>query len=451
MEPTFRPFSRPPRDGVRRLWPLWLIFVAMANAEQPQFGTQNLPPPTRAPSPADSKLTPPLPEGPDNLTTDLEANEAVTPLMPDGMEKTGDMPPPVLAAPRRWTFFVEGRAIYDDNIFLSANGQEKSSMVMLLTPSLTFRTGDTMTKRGSYAIVGYTPSASFFIDESDENSLDHTARFELQKSLGKLAVAVDGKYQRLSGATAELSDRVDRDEAGARARAHYDVSLRTGIETSVAYNTVRYLDSGLDDYDEWVSETFIGYEFSGHTRMGAGGAVGRLNVDGQNSQSYQRALVRVTTDPTGKITLDAKAGVEFRHTDAGKQTTPVFNLAAEYRPTGRTSIGVSVYRDVSASGSIENENVTRTGATLRIMQKLSSRFTAGVEAGYERLEYTSTESGAVSSGREDDYFFLRPSLRYDFSEGRRAEIYYSLRQDDSTISDFDFTANQTGLAVGFDF
>jgi hypothetical protein len=391
------------------------------------------------------------PDGPVSLTTDLQPRDAATPLMPEGAENGPAEAAPVITTRKRWTFAVESRAIYDDNIFLSAKGQEKSDMVFLLTPSLTYRSGDVISKRGSYAIVGYTPSGSFFADDSDENSLDHSVRADLQKTLGKLAVGVDGKYQRLSGATPELSDRVDRDEAGARARLHYDVSLRTGIETSVAYNTVRYQESNLDDYDEWVSETFVGYEVSGRTRIAAGGAVGTLDVDGAKAQDYQRALVKVTTDPTGKITLEAKGGAEFRHTGAGNETTPVFNVSAEYRPTGRTSAGVSVYRDVSASGSIDNENVTRTGATFRVMQKLGSRLTAGLEAGYERMEYTTTEAGAVESGRDDKYFFFRPSLRYDFSEGRRAEVYYSLRKDNSTLSEFDFVADQAGLAVGFEF
>ena len=67
------------------------------------------------------------------------------------------------------------------------------------------------------------------------------------------------------------------------------------------------------------------------------------------------------------------------------------------------------------------------------------------------MTYATTESGAVSSGRQDEYFFIRPSLRYEFQQGRRAEIYYSYREDDSTLSNFDFAANQTGIALGFDF
>jgi hypothetical protein len=456
MKPTSDPTIVYRSGGLSWWWSLSLMMAGTVSAELPeygpkvpQYGPKRLSDTTNIP--IRGEYVPPQSAGPVSLTTDLQPNEASTPLLPYGAENTPVEPEPVIPSHKRWTFSIEARSIYDDNIFLSAKGKEKSDMVFLFTPSVTFRAGDTATKRGSYAIASYTPSASFFTDDSGENSVDHTVRVDLQKRFGKLAVGVDGKYQRLSGATPELSDRVDRDEAGAKLRLRYDFSDRTGIETSAGYSKVKYRESNLDNYEEWVSETFAAYQLSGRTRIAAGGAVGRLDVDGRKSQNYQRGLVRVTTDPTGKLTLDAKGGVEFRRTGAGKETTPVFNVSAEYRPTTRTSAGVSVYREVTASGSVENENLTRTGATLRVMQKLGSRFTAGLEAGYEKMEYATTEAGTVSSGREDEYFFLRPSLRYEFSEGRRAEIYYSLRRDNSTISDFDFAANQAGLAVGFDF
>jgi hypothetical protein len=373
---------------------------------------------------------------------------AATPLLPEGTDAPTE---PVLDSGRPWTFSVEARSIYDDNIFLGPEGTEQSDVVFLLAPSVTWRSGDIARRYGSYGIVSYTASASFFVDEGDENSLDHSFRADLQRRFGRLSAGIDGRYQRLSGATPELSDRVDRDEAAARLRLAYDIGGRTSIEASGGYSIVDYQDAGLTDYDEWLAEAFIGYQIGGRTRAALGGAVGQLNVDRGESQDFTRALLKVSTDPTGKFTLDAKGGAEFRDTAAGSETTPVYSLTGEYRPTGRTSVAAVVYREVTASGSIEHENVTRTGASLRVQQRLGQRFTASIEAGCENLDYDSTEAGAVASGRDDDYFFIRPSLRYELSEGRRAEIYYSLRRDDSSLSEFDFKANQAGLALGFDF
>jgi Putative beta-barrel porin 2 len=401
--------------------------------------------------PVRGEYTPPKAAGPASLTTELSPSELATPLLPEGMEDDLIEPLPPVDAKKRWTLTVEARAIYDDNIFLSAPGREQSDFVFLFTPSISYRRGDTATRHGSYIAANYTASGSLFADHSEENSLDHSFRFDAQKQFGKLALGADGKYQRLSGATVELSDRVDRDEAGARLRARYDLSSKTSVEASGGWSTVRYREGTLEDYDEWVAETYVGYQVTGRTRVAAGGAVGQLDVEGQEGQDYTRALVKVTTEPSGKLTLDAKAGMEWRNTEAGSQDTPVFNVTAEYRPTARTSLSGAVYRDVSASGSLEGENVTRTGGSVRVQQKLGSALTASVEAGYEQLEYDATESGAPESRREDEYFFVRPSLRYERREGRRLELYYSHREDNSTINLYDFEAGQVGLAFACDF
>ena len=388
---------------------------------------------------------------PASLTTELFPNEAGAPLLPEGAEAMNLEAGEIIGSAKRWTFSLEARSIYDDNIFLSPKGKEQGDVVFLLTPSVAYRRGDAAGRRESYLVASYSPSASFFLDHSGENSVDHTVRADLQKKFGKFTVGLDGRYQRLSGATVELSDRVDRNEAGARLRSRYEFSGRTSVEASAAWNAVDYSDSAFSNYTEWVAETFVGYQATGRTRLAVGGAVGTMDVDGGSSQDFGRVLVKATTDATGKLTLDAKGGVEFRNTGAGSQTTPVFTVTAEYRPTARTSVGGMLYREVTASGSVTDENVTRTGAAVRVQQKFGSHLTAAIEAGFEQLNYESSEAGAPDSGREDEYFFVRPSLRYEFTEGRRAEIYYSLRKDDSSVSEFDFEANQTGLALAFDF
>ena len=401
--------------------------------------------------PIRGEYVPPPQSGPVSLTTELSPNDLSTPLLPHGAENDMVEPPPPVDTKKRWTLTLEARAIYDDNIFLSRPGREESDFVFLLSPTLTYRRGDTMARRDSYILASANAAGSVFTDHGEENSVDYSLRFDAQKRLGKLAIGVDGKYQRLSGATVELSDRVDRDEAGARVRLLYDLSGRTNIEASAGWNTVSYRERALEDYDEWVAETFVGYQVTGRTRIAGGGAVGSMDVEGRERQDFTRALIKVTTEASGKLTLDAKGGMEWRDTAAGSQTTPVFNVLAEYRPTGRTSIGGSVFREVTASGSVEGENVTRTGASIRVQQKLGRSLTAGVEAGYEQLQYDATEGGTADSGREDAYFFVRPSLRYELREGRRFELYYSHREDNSSVNLYDFDADQIGLAFACDF
>jgi len=391
----------------------------------------------------------PASSGPVVMGTDLEPNAAVTPMSPE------QTPPefadaPVLTGTDPWVFSVELASLYDDNVRLS-NRDQQSDFVFMLTASVAWQNGDVKKKRGSWARVFYEATGLAFAKDSQENNVDHDFQAGGQKRWGSLAVALEGRYRRLSGATPDLGDRVQRDEYGVKASGEYDVGGRTFLEANAGYHAVRYQESALADYDEWLAEGFAGYEWTGRTRLAVGGAVGRMDVQGSGKQDFQRALVKVSRASSGALGLNAKAGAEFRQTGSGNDVTPVFAMGADWEPVAdSTRVSVQAFRETVASGALAGENYLRTGAALRLAQQIGTRFSAGLETGYEQLQYSGTSSG-VSSGRADDYFFARPSLKYEFAGSRHAEVFYSFREDDSSVEDFSFNANQWGLAFGLEF
>ena len=387
--------------------------------------------------------------GPVVMGTDLDPNAAVTPLSPE------QTPPefldgPIVEPTDPWVFSVEVASLYDDNIRLS-NREAQQDFLFVLSASVAWQWGDIRLKRGSWARVYYEATGVAFAEQSDENSVDHDFQAGVQKRAGRSAAALEGRYRRLSGATPDLGDRVQRDDYQVKLSGAYELGGRTYLEGNTSWNAVRYQDSGLADYDEILGELFAGYELSGRTKVSAGGAVGQLKVAGSGKQDFQRALFKVARASTGALGLTGKAGAEFRQTKTRNNVTPVFSIAADYEPVeDSTRVTAEIFRETVASGALAGENYLRTGGALRLTQRLGSRFVAGVDAGYERLEYAEAASG-VDSGRSDDYFFAKPSLKYEFNARRRAEVFYSFREDESSLEDFSFTANQWGLSFGLDF
>ncbi len=387
--------------------------------------------------------------GPVVMGTDLQPNAAVTPLLPDNMTPEF-LDEPLVLEEDPWVFGVEVSALYDDNIRLSSRDPQDDFLFVLGT-SVAWQWGDTVKKRGSWARLYYQATGIFFLKENAENKVDHDLQAGGQKRWGRLAAAMEGRFQRLSGATPDLGDRVERNDSRVSARVTYDMGGRTFVEAESSWNAVRYEDDNLADYDEWAVEGFAGYELSGRTRVAAGGAVGQLDVAGAGTQDFQRALVKLNRASTGALGMTGKAGAEFRQTRHGSTTTPVFALAADWEPVeDGTQVTVEAFRESVSSGSLAGENYLRTGGALRLFQDLGPRFGAGLAAGYERLDYSQAGSGRAS-GREDDYYFVRPSLKYEFAARRRAEVFYSFREDDSSLEDFSFTANQWGLSFGLEF
>ena len=359
--------------------------------------------------------------------------------------------PPVLNNGKRVQFSLDVDAVYDDNIYFSSKNPV-TDFIFVASPKLTLQRGDFRAREESFGILNYNPQAIFFAKSGADNTLDQNLKAEVQYTIARLAIGLESSYKHLSGATPDLGDRVERDEGAAKLRLAYGWGAKMEAESTFLYTTTQYDPKELADFSEFVNETFLRYQVSARTKAALGVGVGKLDVDGFGDQVFERALLQVISDVGAKFTLQAKAGVEFRQTDLEDDVTPIFSLAMDYRIREGTTLALEAYRDVTASGGAPGENLTRTGIAAKVSQRLGNRFIGNLAVGYEQNAYYATsKSTTAEAGRKDDYFFIRPSLLYQLREGRRFELYYTHREDDSNIPDSSFEANQVGASVGFDF
>jgi hypothetical protein len=85
-----------------------------------------------------------------------------------------------------------------------------------------------------------------------------------------------------------------------------------------------------------------------------------------------------------------------------------------------------------------------------VRQRFLQRFFVAVAGGYENSDYFSTVS-AVSSNRQDDYYFVQPSIDFSITRFWTFGAYYLHRQNDSSSVSFSFDDNQVGLRSGLVF
>jgi hypothetical protein len=401
--------------------------------------------------PLPTEVSPILPEGriePDSGRDKPDGPE--TPLLADGAANVPPVPP-ILTGGKRVQLSLDVSATYDDNVFFSARDTQ-SDFVFVASPKLTLQNGDFRAKEETFGILNYNPQAIFFSKGTADNTLDQHVKAEVQYAIARLSIGLEGSFNRVSDPTPDLGGRVDRNETKTRLRATYGWGPKLEAETNFLYTGTNYDPSQLADFSEFVNETFIRYQVTARTKAALGFGIGRLNVDGFGNQDFERVLVQVLSDVGSKLTLKAKGGVEFRQTEVGDETTPVFSLAMDYKIREGTSLALEAYREVTASGGEPGQNVTRTGIAAKVRQKMGERFVAGLDAGYEHLAYAASSNRlTTSTSRDDDYFFVRPSLTYELAEGRRFELYYLHRQNDSSQADSSFDGNQLGASVGVDF
>ena len=127
-----------------------------------------------------------------------------------------------------------------------------------------------------------------------------------------------------------------------------------------------------------------------------------------------------------------------------------FSANVTWSPRESTDVTLHAYQEVSASASQSGENYTLTGLSLAMHQRLGQRWLAGLEAGIESADYSLT-SGTSGSGREDEMFFIRPTLAYEFTETLGLLFYLTIRSNDSNDPGFGYDNTLAGIRLDYTF
>jgi len=107
-------------------------------------------------------------------------------------------------------------------------------------------------------------------------------------------------------------------------------------------------------------------------------------------------------------------------------------------------------RRTVSSASLAGQDYSDTNISLTFSQRLFSRVNLSLGVGYQNLDYLSATTGA-STARNDDYFYIEPSIDVDITRYWSIGFYYLYRQDSSTLALFSFYDNQFGVRTSLTF
>ena len=367
--------------------------------------------------------------------------------------------------PRRFHYTVRltVRGVYDDNIFIS-HTDRVSDYYFAIEPAITVGFGDIEGRGGNYLRLDYMPSVILFVDHSDQDTVEHLIRLEGQYRFSRLTLNLTQDVDILDGAN--LNSTLDTTglwaniDVSAQTRLNlYVTRLRANYELTGKLFLTGEFDASVYDYPDFISSQdisgglCINYQWTPKVVVGLGGTGGYDFVDDPNpDQSFEQANVRINYQATGKLNLAASVGVEFRQFDGnrGDRVTPVFEVGAVYQPFDGTSVTLAAGRRMLNSGFFGDQDFATTYVIARIQQRLLQRIYLGLAAGYENADYFPTATG-VSATRDDNYYFVEPSLDVLITRWLSAGVYYLHRQDNSSIDFFSFYDNQVGVRATLRF
>ena len=285
--------------------------------------------------------------------------------------------------------------------------------------------------------------------------LSQTGGLDIARQGSRLAFRLGVSASSGSGYDIERNGQTDRASFAEAFSADYSLTefTRVGATLNAARETYSNGGIGTDDsQSRWSSSIHGEYVLSGKTAMRLEFGVGQesqLTGDiTSRDRSYSQGLLRVTYQPTAKLTLTPSLGfgilqqtgqisqtpdgfralyslgVDYTPTEKtavrlfvgieGASVQPEFSLSVAWRPRQNTLANLSVYQQSGLSTIAVIPDRTRRGALASLQQHLFQKMNAGLSIGWEQEEFNDRNAPGAAVDL-DPYYFLATSLTWEFN------------------------------------
>jgi hypothetical protein len=361
-----------------------------------------------------------------------------------GTEQTTEYSERSLLLTGKWhvTPHLSVSTVYDDNIYVQSQGAQADTIVTA-SPGITFLLGDNESEY--YLVADYTLGAEFYASHSSLDTIDQNASVNFRWALAKTTLNFHAVVADDSGTSLDAGERVHRYYYDFLLAAHYVVSDKTSFDANTDFNFTDY--QGLIGSDQIQAQGFFNYDFSPKTTFGIGATLGYMTVEGAAAQTFEQANARINYRATDKLSLAATFGIECRQLSqgGGESNTPVFGVQASWQPRAGTLVAIGASRETYASAILDDQNYVSTVLDATITQRLTDRARISLGAGYVNSGYSATASG-VEASREDNYFYLRPAVRFHLYGWLDLSLFYEFSENFSSGQGGDsFRRNQVGI------
>jgi hypothetical protein len=358
--------------------------------------------------------------------------------------------------------------MYDDNVLITENNPI-SDVEWTLSPGMTVVAGDVSSylpgpvtlnqlrglrdnsgiedtsKPQRYLGVDGTLGANFFTDHDDLNNVDSWAGLSAGYAFSHLSLGLDQDFSWTKVKDNDIGARVSEEVFDTKLRSRYEVNDRSSFEVNGQYYRLEYPGTSYEGYQEFRNEDWFNREVGARLSAGVGAAFGWVFPDVASRQTYQQGLLRAVYLLTGKLYLDASAGVELREYQSGANDTvdPLVSITAIYRPRELTTVTLEAHRRdrPSFDGSYNYQDY---GFSAGVRQGVLGRIYVGLTAGYDNYDYTQVQSGP-SNNRSDNYYFVQIKMDYEFNPRWMASLFYTHLQNESNLPDRSYADNMVGL------
>lgn len=286
--------------------------------------------------------------------------------------------------------------------------------------------------------------------ESDRRS-DYNQSLFLwgRRTFSKLTLGGRLAIDALSGLDRDLGQRANRKLLTLVADAEYELTKKTSIATTLSIPIQKY-DSGIGSAEIRLTN-YLNYAISRKTLLGIGIRTGVLRTQEGDRDYYEQALARFEYAFDARIRTYGEVGGEWREfASGGTKTSPVFDVALEYRTPNDTSITVVCRQEWYASAALMREESQTTTLEAVFAGRIVERLYWGMDLGLESAQYTTLRT-AATSGRRDFYWYATPSISWELKRGASLTLNCSYGENNSNVPSYSYKTSYVGLSWTFFF
>ena len=347
-----------------------------------------------------------------------------------------------------WIIHPALQAVAGDDAALVAYRDQNYDVLSLAPGGLIVQQPDVWP--GKFVIVDYGPGFQLFDKYTANNHIDEFGTLNVVWPMSKLILGLKQDYQSQKTELIEFDRRTAVETITTTLSGAYQFGEVTSMESDFRRISVNYDQPGLTGYTEYNTEDWFNYQVTEYMPVSLGVLAGEDDVANHQNQTFEQLRARARYSFTEKLAFDVSGGGELREYENGKHATldPVFTVAAEYKPTERTSLRLGGLRQQYAS-IFNGYNYSTTGATLELRQEITDRYTASVTGGYYSLDFTAANSGVMPY--TGDYYLARMSFDAKIVRHLDCQIFYQYLSSKSQINSGSVSDDQTGIQLNLTY
>ncbi len=339
---------------------------------------------------------------------------------------------------------------FDDNIRLQRDDEDRDGIFREL-PAVTAEIQNEKFR----AAGGYGMEIVNYVDNHDENSINHFAHGIMEYQFTDLRVSVEDTFSKVqSRASNANSIRDDVASNAVQVLAKYD-RPRYAVEPGWVHNTVNHDAVTLDDldYNEDIFSLLTGYKITDLTLLllqnDAGITYyGRKTVN--SDQAYWQILGGFRGEYITNISMEAKAGFQARRADNIPTQVEqkdynglVADVNVSWKISERDAFSFDYIRNVRNSTFQNNSYVNVDRASVAYSKRFFEKWILTPEFAWQLNHYPHSVTVQGEDDRRNDHFWeTGVSLRYQVQEWLSAGVGYYFRNRASNFSAFDYNNNR---------